>query len=144
MRFHPAPFRAPLRAFAALVFPWIGDRVVVCDIDGRGWCIPSGRVEPYETSVEAVRREALEEAGAVLCDIDYIGCYHISEKREVRWADCFAAQVRQLVDISMPEESKGVRLVQMDELPSMYHLWNPLTKMVFEHSREIVLRKQAF
>jgi 8-oxo-dGTP diphosphatase len=143
LRFHAAPFRAPLRAFAGLVFPWLGDQVLVCDIDGRGWCIPSGRVEPEETSLEAVRREALEEAGAILCDLDYIGCYRISERSEVRWADCYVARVRQLVEVGMPEESKGVRLVSLDELPSIYHVWNPLTRMVFEHSREVVLRKQA-
>ena len=131
-----------MRAFAALVFPWLDDQVLVCDIDGRGWCIPSGRVEPYETSIDAVKREAMEEAGAILCDIDYIGCYHISEKREVRWADCFVARVVQLAEISMPEESKGAKLVSLEELPAIYHLWNPLTQMVFEHSREVALRKQ--
>jgi 8-oxo-dGTP diphosphatase len=132
-----------LRAFAVLVFPWIGDEVVVCDICGRGWCIPSGRVEPNESSVDAVRREALEEAGAVLHDIDYIGCYHISERGEVRWADCYAARVSQLVDVGMPEESKGVRVVGLEELADIYHLWNPLTRMVFEHSREILRRKAS-
>jgi 8-oxo-dGTP diphosphatase len=122
----------------------MGDHVLVCDIDGRGWCIPSGRVEPAETSIDAAKREALEEAGAVLTDIDYIGCYHITEKREVRWADCYVARVTHLEEIRMPEESKGVRLVRLEELPCLYHLWNPLTQMVFEHSREVVLRKQAF
>ncbi|HWD41934.1 MAG TPA: NUDIX domain-containing protein, partial [Fimbriimonas sp.] len=63
LRFHPAPFRSPLRAFAALVFPWVEESVVICDIDRRGWCIPSGRVEPHETSLEAAKREAREEAG---------------------------------------------------------------------------------
>mgnify|MGYP006139995447 CR=1 FL=1 len=28
------------------------DRSRVCDIDGRGWCIPSGRVEPDEATNE--------------------------------------------------------------------------------------------
>lgn len=143
LQFFPAPFRAPLRAFAGLVFPWMDGKVLVCDIDGRGWCIPSGRVEPYETSLEAVRREAVEEAGAVLCGIQYIGCYHISERREVRWADCYVAHVRDLVEIGMKEESHGRMLVDLEELPQIYHLWNELTAMVFEHSREILERGPA-
>jgi len=42
---------------AALVFPFYGDRVVLADIQTRGWCIPSGHLEPGETAEEAVRRE---------------------------------------------------------------------------------------
>lgn len=140
LQFYPAPFRAPLRAFAGLVFPWDGEKVLVCDIDGRGWCIPSGRVEPMETSLEAVHREAQEEAGAILADVQYIGCYHISERNEVRWADCFTARVDRLVEIGMQEESKGRKLCTLEELPAIYHLWNPLTLMVFEHALEIARR----
>ncbi len=140
LQFFPAPFRAPLRAFAGLVFPWLDERIVVCDIADRGWSIPSGRVEPNETSLEAVKRESIEEAGAVLCNVQYIGCYHITERRETRWADCYVAQVSGFVDIGMQEESKGRRLVTLEELPEIYHLWNPLTSMVFDHSREVLDR----
>ena len=142
LEFYPAPFRAPLRAFAGLVFAWQDDRVLVCDIDGRGWCIPSGRVEPQESSLEAVRREALEEGGALLECIQYLGCYRISEKREVRWADCFAARVKDLGEITRKDESLGRQLVTVEELPSLYHLWNPLTEMLFDLSREVVVRQQ--
>jgi 8-oxo-dGTP diphosphatase len=143
LQFHPAPFRAPLRAFAALVFAWLGDKVLLCDIDGRGWCIPSGRVEPDETSKEAAHREAMEEAGASLGNFDYIGCYHVFEKLEVRWADCFSASVEELGELTMPEESKGVCLATLEELPAIYHLWNPLTQMVFEHSYEVLQRRRV-
>jgi len=140
LQFFPAPYRAPLRAFAGLVFPWQDEKVLICDIEGRGWCIPSGRVEPFETSLEAIKREAVEEAGAVLQDIQYIGCYYITERREVRWADCYAARVADLVEIGMQEESLGRQFVTLDELPAIYHLWNPLTEMVFQHSREVLSR----
>lgn len=142
LQFHPAPFRAPLRAFAALVFPWQEDRVLICDIEGRGWCIPSGRVEPDETSLDAARRECMEEGGATLTDLEYIGCYQICERRELRWADCFAAKVDELGEIGVPEESKDRRLVKLSELPELYHVWNPLTEMVFELSREVVARRR--
>lgn len=141
LQFYPAPFRAPLRAFAALVIPWDGDRVLVADIAGRGWCIPSGRVEPNETSLEAAKREALEEAGGVLHDIQYIGCYHISERREIRWADCFVARVESLGEIGMKEESNGRQLVTLAELPEIYHNWNELTARVFGHSLEVLNRQ---
>lgn len=144
LQFFPAPFRAPLRAFAGLLFPWDGDRVLIADIEGRGWCIPSGRVEPNETSLEAVQREAMEESGACIGDIQYIGCYHISERREVRWADCFVGRVKDIGEIGRKDESKGIRLATIDELPAIYHLWNPLTKMVFEHSYEVLQRQSKY
>ncbi|CAN5538025.1 hypothetical protein BH11ARM2_BH11ARM2_32590 [soil metagenome] len=143
LQFHPAPFRAPFRAFAGLVFPWVEDRVVVCDIVDRGWCVPSGRVELNETSLEAIHREALEEAGATLCLTQYIGCYHVSERQEIRWVDCYTARVESLGEIGMKEESRAVRLCLLEELPEMYHLWNDLTKMVFEHAWEIIERRRC-
>lgn len=144
LEFFPAPQRAPLRSFISLVFCWQNDQVLVCDICDRGWCIPSGRVEPNETSCQAAHREALEEAGAILGDTMYIGCYRISEKTEVRWADVFVAEITELVDITMPEESRARRLVTLAELPELYHLWTPLTEMLFSHSRDVLTRKSEF
>ncbi len=140
LQFFPAPFRPPLRAFAALVFAWQEDRVAVCDIVGRGWCVPSGRVEPDESSAEAVLREAVEEGGIVLDAVQYIGSYQISERREVRWADCYVGHVSNLVEIGMAEESNGRQFMTLEDLPALYHNWSPLTEMVFQHSREVLRR----
>jgi 8-oxo-dGTP diphosphatase len=140
LTFYPAPFRAPLRAFAVLVFPWREDEVLVCEISDRGWCVPSGRVEPRESSLEAARRETIEEAGAVLGDLHYIGCYQIRERQEIRWAELYTADVLDLVDIQAGDESSGRRFVRLEDLPGMYHVWNPLTQTVFEHSREAIER----
>jgi 8-oxo-dGTP diphosphatase len=141
LRFFPAPYHAPLRAFAALVFPWSEGKVLLCDIEGRGWCIPSGRVEPNETSLEAVKRESLEEAGAVLSDLQYIGCYQINDRNEVRWADCYTSHVKELVPIQNEAESKGRRFFAIEELAEAYHVWNELTAQVFQHSLEILERQ---
>lgn len=143
LQFFPAPFRAPLRAFAALVFPWHESKVLVCNIADRGWCIPSGRVEPEEESHATVVREALEEGGAVLKDVQYIGCYKISERMEVRWADCYAANISELIEIGLPAESLDRKFCGLEELPEIYHNWNDLTQMVFEHSLEVVERHHA-
>ena len=140
LHFYPAPFRAPLRAFAALLFAWYGDTVLICDIADRGWSVPSGRVEPLEDSREAVLREAVEEGGAVVERLQYIGCYQIVERQETRWADCFAGTISEFVEITIPAESKGRKLATLDELPAVYHLWNELTLQVFQHSREVILR----
>lgn len=143
LEFHPAPYRAPLRAFAALVFAWMGEEVLLCDIEDRGWCIPSGRVEPNETSSDAVLREALEEAGAELDAVQYLGCYRISERTEVRWADVFVAKVARLVEMRNDLESRGRMLASRDDLPGVYHLWTPLTEELFAYSHEVLSRYEA-
>lgn len=142
LTFYKAPFKTPLRAFAVLLFAWRGDEVVVCDILDRGWCVPSGRVEPGEDSLHAVCREAREEAGLCLTGVTYIGCYKIDDRSETRWADCFAARVGELKEIEKPDESLGVRLVKLDKLPCLYHLWNDVTECVFKYSYEVIQRSE--
>lgn len=132
-----------MRAFAALVFPWQGDKVLVCNIEDRGWCIPSGRVEPNETSLDAAIREAKEEAGALLREIHYIGCYRVTQREEVRWVDVYAANVDGLGDIDPQFESMGRQFVTMEELPEIYHLWNPLTEQVFLLSKRVLDRHEG-
>ncbi len=143
LEFHPAPFRAPLRAFASLVFPWQEENVLICKIEDRGWCIPSGRVEPYESSLEAAIREAQEEAGAILNNVIYIGCYRIRERSEIRWADVYAADVIDLVDLDPAFESTDRKFTTLEQLPDIYYLWNPLTEAVFHHSRLLLNRHAA-
>lgn len=143
LEFHPAPFRAPLRAFASLVFPWQGDQVLLCNICDRGWCIPSGRVEPGESSQCAALREAKEEAGAILSQMLYLGCYRITERSEVRWADVYVAQVDELCDMDPQFESIGRTWVTIEQLPEIYHLWTPLTEALFCHSRTVLTRHIA-
>ena len=142
LEFHPAPFRAPLRAFAALVFPWKNDEVLICDIEDRGWCIPSGRVEPEETSCEAAIREAQEEAGADLKEVHYIGCYRVTQRGDVRWIDVYAANVSGLNDLDPQFESLDRKFVSLADLPETYHLWNPLIEAVFKHSKKVLERHE--
>ena len=135
--FFAAPFRLPSPAFAALVFAWTDDeRVVLADIVGRGWCIPSGRVEEGERSSDTARREAIEEAGAVLGTLYPLGHYRIVEGEDVRWADVFVADVVGFTPIGMPEESGGRWLATLEELPGIYYLWNELMARVFAYSQE--------
>jgi 8-oxo-dGTP diphosphatase len=124
------------------MFAWRGDEVLICDIMGRGWCVPSGRVEPNESSMEASLREAREEAGAIVKDVQYIGSFQITEKRDVRWADCFTAHVEDLAEIQAITESRGRKFVTVDLLPTTYHEWNELTSRVFAHSLEILRRAE--
>ena len=39
------------------MFVFYGDKVALADIEGRGLCIPSGKIEPGETLDAAAERE---------------------------------------------------------------------------------------
>ncbi|MCX7798761.1 MAG: NUDIX domain-containing protein [Fimbriimonadales bacterium] len=129
-----------MRPFVVLVFAWRGDRVLVCQIEDRGWCVPSGRIEAQEQPEDAARREALEEGGAVLGDLLYLGAYQIREATNVRWASCFVCELESLGPIPEWTESSACRLLTLDELPEVYHIWNPLTEQVFRYSFEVLQR----
>ena len=138
--FHPAPAHPPFRPFAAMVFVWQGDRTLLCRIPGRGWCIPSGRVEGTETGEEAARREAFEEGGVLIDDLRYLGCYQITERNAVLWAEAFTARAVDFVDIPEESESNARLLVDRDDLPCCYHFWDPLAEAVFEHAHSVAFR----
>jgi 8-oxo-dGTP diphosphatase len=138
----PAPAEWGAPAPAALVFPFYGDRVVLADIATRGWCIPSGHVEPGETAEQAVRRESEEEAGATLGRVAYLG-YFVLTRRDtgtVRHAPTFIAEA---VAIGAPvtgSDSRGAQLANVEDVAGLYFSWDDLLAAVFAFAYE---RKQA-
>jgi 8-oxo-dGTP pyrophosphatase MutT (NUDIX family) len=64
---------------AVLTIVFYGDKLALADIEGRGLCIPSGKIEPGESIDQAAEREAYEETGAVLAANRrrLIGCYRL-------------------------------------------------------------------
>ena len=41
--------------------------------DGQGWCLPGGKIDPGETSMEAAARELQEESGLIAEKLTLIG-----------------------------------------------------------------------
>lgn len=123
-------FSAP--PFAALVMAWQEDRVLVCDIAGRGWTIPSGRIESGESPEEAARRELMEEAGAEVGPFTLLGTFHISNGGCESLAVVFNAEVTGVNALPPGTESRGARFVHVSELPAIYSFWNPMTEAVFQ------------
>ena len=140
LEFSPATARPPFRPFAALIFLWKDDKILLAKIRDRGWCVPSGRVEPEETGIEAARREAMEEAGAEVDNVRYMGCYRITEGRNVQYAELFVGEVLSVGEITVPAESAESRFFSCCELEENYHTWNPLMERLFSYSREVLAR----
>ena len=130
----PDPARAP----AALVFPFYGDKVVLADIATRGWCIPSGHVEEGETFEEAVRREAWEEAGATLGRVAYLGYFVLThgDTGRARYAPTFIGEVQGFSGVPSGTDSRGMQMVNAEDVAQCYFAWDELLAAVFAHAYE--------
>ena len=121
--------------YAVLLFAFFGDRVVLCDIEERGWSIPSGHLQQGETPEQAIRREAQEEAGILLNRIRPLGVYILDEPDGTRWyAPVFVGEVAHFTTIPDSSESHGVLLIPPEDVQEVYHLWDPLIAEVFHYA----------
>lgn len=150
------PSAPPRSAKARYVVVLIADsaacnRFLVANIAGRGYCAPSGRIEPNEQPEQAARREAYEEAGAIIGELELIGYYRLqpcsAEEPDECVAPVFLAQLTRLEPLPRGSESRGVRWATLQELPAIYYQWSPLLEAVFryacERSREARAQRQG-
>lgn len=118
----------------SLVIPFAGSEVVLCNINGRGWCIPSGIIEPNESPEQAAIREASEEAFISLESLTFLGYYILSAQGTTKYATLFSATVATAYPIQPSDEVSDRRFSQIDELPAIYYDWNPLMAAVFDYA----------
>lgn len=58
---------------SALALAFDGDRILMTNLQQRGWDIPGGHREIGETAEQAMRREVVEESGAILGEVRVLG-----------------------------------------------------------------------
>lgn len=123
---------------AALVFAFHGDRIVLADIRGRGWCIPGGRLNAGECAVDAARREAWEEAGVTLGTLRKLGAtMEVSADGSMQiLAVSYVASTEGFSPIPETSESSGIRLARRDELATLYYRWDALMEAMFVNAWE--------
>ena len=126
------------RLYAALVFVFYGDKIALADIAGRGFCIPSGRIEPGETLDAAAEREVWEETGGRLAPDRrrLIGCYRLLSRGganpgQVRWCPVFVAEALGFEPIPAGSESNGLFLAAIEDVADLYFTWDALMAAVF-------------
>jgi 8-oxo-dGTP pyrophosphatase MutT (NUDIX family) len=136
--FIPGACRLDERPWAVVVFVIWRRRFVLASVP-RGWCTPSGRVEPEERPEDAATRETLEETGAVIRSAQRIGTFAVRGKDGgVRSAGVFLARAVSLGPIPAGTESAGARLFTLDEVPGAYWHWDALMSAMFEHAWALV------
>jgi 8-oxo-dGTP diphosphatase len=129
------------RLWAVLGFVFYGDKVVLADIEGRGWCIPSGRIEAGEMIDQAMERESFEETGVRLHPQKrrLIGCYRLRFRSgehvgQVRYCPVFIADALGFEPLPAGTESRGMLLASVEDVADVYYVWDVLMASVFAYA----------
>lgn len=142
MRFVPAENASNLPAprYVVVLITDGAGRYLLADIRGRGYCAPSGRIEPNEMPDAAAYREAREESGAILKALHYLGSYRLEPCSEQEPLPCsapvFLARAERVEPLHARSESLGIRWATIAELPAIYYDWSPLIEAVFRYAEE--------
>jgi len=137
------PAKSNGRLFAVLVFVFYGDKIVLADIAERGYCIPSGRIEPDESITEAALREVFEETGVTLKneELYLIGTYELvgvgTGKFSTRYCPVFIAEAFGFEPIPAGSESRGILLAAAEDVEEVYYHWDPLMDAVFQYAGQV-------
>jgi 8-oxo-dGTP diphosphatase len=116
--------------------------LLLADIPDRGWCTPSGRVEPGESSLVAAHRELMEETGATAESLIPVGYFRFESPRAgIRDVPTFVCQVAECCPIPEGSESLGICVVSLSELPASYYRWDELLEVVFAYAVEQAAQK---
>ena len=79
------------------------------------WEVPAGRIEYGESNEAAAKREAIEEAGCELADLQYLCSYNPSNGMSDSLIHCFAAKVSSEGDFTDSDEINNKRWFSKQE-----------------------------
>jgi len=111
-----------------------GECFLVGDVIGRGWCVPSGRIEDGETPEQAAVRETLEETGTVIENPISVGYFQLDD---CAVSAMLAPLPSEPCAFSSPE-TRSVRVMGLADLSTSYYLWTPDIERAFKHALEVL------
>ena len=117
-----------------VVLVWVAGGFALANIQGRGWCTPSGRVEKNESHLQAAFRETREETGIELDDLERLGCFRFSDAAGSESHVPAYLGVGAATGIPCGTDSIGASVVSMEELPERYYRWDALLHEVFNYA----------
>lgn len=105
-----------IRPRHVLVICRFGERWLLTNHKKRGLEFPGGKLEPGESLEDAAQREVMEETGATIDSLQYIGEYQVEGKDSAFVKTIFFGQVERLNKKDQYFETEGPVLIDGDIL----------------------------
>jgi 8-oxo-dGTP pyrophosphatase MutT (NUDIX family) len=110
---------------SVIVAPFTSDGLLVCALLPRGIDLPGGHIQVNENSCEeTARREALEETGVTLSDLQVVQViesdYYGNELEELTYIVVMAGLVKEILPYDGLHESLGRRIIDIDTFIAEY------------------------
>ena len=129
-------------------FCFFGGKVLVCEIDNRGWSIPGGHSLDGETPADCLSREVREEACAEVDRALLVGFLVADHSINPRYAGrypmesalaIYAVSLGELRPYVPANEARSRQLVELDALPMVHHQWDPVLDEAYREARRKIV-----
>lgn len=115
-------------------------KLLLVNLNHRGWDFPGGHIESEETPEECFKREAMEE-GYVKGECQLIGCVIVDHSENPKWDKdspypkigyqvFYRMNVEQLYDFEAEYESAERMFIQPSQVADYYHDWHELYQVI--------------
>ena len=124
-------------------FCFYKNKILVCDISGRGMTVPGGHVLDAESPDDCLRREVLEEANVDIENLRLLGFLEADHRKNKEYDGqyplrsvqaIYRADVSQVRKFEIRHESSDRQFVTVDRLPSIHHEWNSVLEAALDEA----------
>ena len=138
LEFFPGQLLPGIKPRHVVVFVILPEGFLLAEITGRGWCVPSGRIEEGEAPWDAAERETREETGYQVTSLKSVGHFRTTTTSGTSYAEAFLSTEAQETGPPTGDDSLGRRAVPLSVLPTLYYRWGPFYEAVFGHMAGLV------
>ncbi|WP_339194712.1 NUDIX domain-containing protein [Solibacillus sp. FSL R5-0449] len=118
------------------------DRLLLVDLNDRGWDFPGGHIEPEETPEECFKREALEE-GYIEGECKLLGYIIVDHTENPNWEESspypkvgyqvfYKMDIKKLLPFEGRHESSQRIFINPKEISNYYSKWNILYQEIMD------------
>ncbi|MCR2821821.1 NUDIX hydrolase [Lederbergia panacisoli] len=126
-------------------FCFYNSKLLMIDLNDRGWDFPGGHIEVEETPEECFKREAMEE-GYVEGDCHFLGYIEVNHQENINWNDSspypevgyqvfYRMDIQKLHPFAGEYESSKRIFIAPNKVPEYYDGWNGVHEGILKEAK---------